>query len=394
MLKHNQNHNIYVKNIYNLKKMCYNHTMSALDVIFSNHNLNAVIIANPYNVKFLSGFLADYCYIMITPKNKFYFTDGRFIIEANRDLTNDWEVIEIAPHNAEGVIKSYIEKLNIDCSDNRKSQTKINIGFDSDLSYYEYSFIHDKLLSDYNCVDITDDLVKARAIKSDIEIENITKAQRIAEKSLEQVKAYIKEGISELELCARLEFLMKINGSIKPSFDTIVAFGENSAIAHAKPSDRKLKKGDVILIDFGATYKGYCSDMTRTFVFGECSEEIENIYNIVLGANEIAISAMRSGIPPREADRVARNFIDLHGYGECFIHSLGHGVGLEIHEYPRLSSNNLSDERLLDNMVITIEPGIYIEGKFGIRIEDMIVVKGAKAVNLTTSNKNLEIINN
>ena len=141
---------------------------------------------------------------------------------------------------------------------------------------------------------------------------------------------------------------MKINGSLKPAFDTIVAFGENSAIAHAKPSSRKLKVGDVILIDFGATFNGYCSDMTRTFVFGKCSEEIEKLYNIVLGANEIAIDCIRSGIPPREADRVARNYLDLHRMESYFNHSLGHGVGLEIHEYPALSSRILTDDRLED----------------------------------------------
>ncbi len=134
--------------------------------------------------------------------------------------------------------------------------------------------------------------------------------------------------------------------------------------------------------------------MTRTFVFGSVSEEIEKLYNMVLGANEIAISSMRSGIPPREVDRVARNYLDLYRMSSYFNHSLGHGVGLEIHEYPTLSSRVMTDDRLQDGMVVTIEPGIYIEGLCGIRIEDMIVVKGANAINLTTSNKNLEIINN
>lgn len=357
--------------------------MDTMQDMLKNQNLQAVVISNPYNVKFASGFLADYCYLVVGENAKYYFTDGRFIIESHKELSSDWQVVEITTTNAEQKIREVLFEIGAK-----------NVGFDSDISHSDYIFVHDKVLKDFASVDVTDFFVKTRAVKSQYEIDCILKAQQIAEKSLEQVKKQIVEGMTELELCAKLEYLMKINGSLKPSFDTIVAFGENTAIAHAKPSSRKLKKGDAILIDFGATYNGYCSDMTRTFVFEECSKEFEQIYNIVLGANEIAISAMRSGIPPREADRVARNFIDLHGYADCFIHSLGHGVGLEIHEYPRLSVNDLSDDRLLENMVVTIEPGIYLEGKFGVRIEDMIVVKETKALNLTTSNKKLEIIKN
>ncbi len=351
--------------------------------IFDTFNLDGILIANNFNVKYVSGYSADYCFVLITKNAKFYFTDGRFTIEAKRDLDKSFQVVEINPSTAEEIIRNVICENKIE-----------SIGFDSDLNHYDYLFVVNNLLKDIKKVDITKDIESLRAIKSKFEIECITKAQRIAEKSLEQVKCEIKEGMTELELCAKLEYYMKINGSSKPSFDTIVAFGENTAIAHAKPSERKLKVGDVILIDFGATYNGYCSDMTRTFVFGECSEEIEKLYNIVLGTNEIAINCIRSGIPPREADRVARNYLGLHRLESYFNHSLGHGVGLQIHEYPTLSSRIVSDERLQDGMVITIEPGIYIEGLCGIRIEDMIVVDGANAINLTTSNKNLEIINN
>lgn len=357
--------------------------MVCLNKIFDDYSLDGILISNAFNVKYVSRYSADYCYVLITKKDKYFFTDGRFVIEANRDLEKSWIVVEIKPNNAEQIIK------NVVASDGLKS-----IGYDSDLLHNEYLFVTQKLLAEVQKVDITSDILKMRAVKSDFEIEAITKAQRIAEKSLEQVKGDIKEGMTELELCAKLEYYMKVNGSLNPSFDTIVAFGENAAIAHAKPSERKLKRGDVILIDFGATYAGYCSDMTRTFVFGECSEEIEKLYNAVLGANEIAIDCMRSGIPPREADRVARNYLDVNGLAECFNHSLGHGVGLEIHEYPSLSPNITSDDRLCDGMVVTIEPGVYIEGFCGIRIEDMIVVNGSRAINLTTSNKKLEIINN
>lgn len=356
--------------------------MVKLDKLFDSYNLDGILLANNFNIKYVSGYSADYAFVLISKKGNFYFTDGRFIIEANRDLDSSFAVVEITPSTAEQVITKVIADIDIK-----------NVGFDSDLNHYDYLFVTEKLLKNVATTDITQGIRDMRAVKSDFEIECITKAQRIAEKSLEQTKACIKEGMTELELCAILEYFMKTNGSSKPSFDTIVAFGENSAIAHAKPSDRKLKVGDVILIDFGATYNGYCSDMTRTFVFGECSEKIEQLYNAVLGANEIAIDCIRSGIPPREADRVARNYLDLFLLSPYFNHSLGHGVGLEIHEYPTLSQRIKTDDKLLDGMVVTIEPGVYIEGLCGIRIEDMIVVKGANAINLTTSNKKLEIIN-
>lgn len=372
-----------IKNIYKAKKMCYNSNMTRIDDVFLRYELDAVLISNAFNVKYVCGYVADYCYALIARNAKYFFTDGRFTIEANRDLESDWNVVEIKPTSAAGVIGQVISDLKLN-----------KVGYDGNLMHSEYLFVVGQLLADVQKVDITDWLTDCRAIKSEYEIEQITKAQRIAEKSLQQLKSEIREGMTELELCARLEYLMKVNGSVRPSFDTIVAFGENSAIAHAKPGNRQLKYGDVILIDFGATYNGYCSDMTRTFVFGGCSEEFEQIYNAVLGANEIAISCIRSGIPLREADRVARNYLDLHNLAPYFTHSLGHGVGLQIHEYPSLSPNDTTDNRLQDGMVVTIEPGVYFEGRFGIRIEDMIVVRGANCINLTTSDKNLEIINN
>ncbi len=344
-------------------------------------NVDAVLNAAPSNVRYSTGFLADYCYALTTRTAQYYFTDGRFIIEAKRDLSDDWIVVEITPATSSKVISSVLCENNIN-----------KIAFDSDVMHSEYLFIKHLLLP-FECYDASKEMAKIRSIKSNAEIDKIKKSQNIAELALDNLKQYIKLGVSERELAARLEYIMKIGGADALSFDTIVAFGENSAIAHAKPSDRKLKVGDIILIDFGAKCDGYCSDMTRCFVFGECSDAIKRIYNCVLGANEIAIASIRSGMPYAEADRIARNYIIGFGYGECFTHSLGHGVGVDIHEAPYLSSKCNSSEVLIDNMVVTVEPGIYIEGLGGIRIEDMIVVSGARAINLTTSHKKLEIIN-
>ena len=344
-------------------------------------NVDALISSAPSNVRYSTGYLADYCYAITTRSSQYYFTDGRFTIEANRDLSPDWNVITITPVDSSKAITDILHQNNVK-----------KIAYDSNIMHSEYVFIK-HLLSSFESVDVTDDIANIRAVKSVKEIESITIAQRIAEKSLDELKKHFLSGVTERELAARLEFLMRMNGADTVSFDSIVAFGENSAIAHAKPSDRKLKHGDIILIDFGAKLNGYCSDMTRCFVFGECNEYIRRMYNCVLGANEIAIGAIRSGMPCAEADRVARNYINAFGYGDSFTHSLGHGVGVDIHEQPYLSSRADDGQILQDNMVVTVEPGIYIEGLGGIRIEDMIVVSGAIAVNLTASNKKLEIIN-
>lgn len=355
--------------------------MNKFAELTSKFNVDAIITIAPSNIRYSTGYLADYCYAVTTRIAQYYLTDGRFTIEANRDLSSDWEVVEISPATATKIITDIL--LNDKVS---------KIAFDSDVKHSEYLFI-ERLLSSFDSTDVTIEMSKIRSIKTASEIKLIVKAQRIAENALVELKRYIKQGVSEREIAARLDYIMRINGSDGVSFDTIVAFGENSAIAHAKPSDRQLKRGDIILIDFGAKCNGYCSDMTRCFVFGECSEYIERMYNCVLGANEIAIGAIRSGMPCAEADRVARNYINVFGYGESFTHSLGHGVGVDIHEAPYLSSRAARSEVLEDNMVVTVEPGIYIEGLGGIRIEDMIVVRGAIATNLTTSNKKLEIIN-
>ena len=354
--------------------------MNKVDRLFSQISNDAVMVINPSNIFYFADYLADYCYLLLTKSKGYYFTDGRFIIEAKRDLSDYFEVVEITPKTAFSVISSYIDDLKIN-----------NIGYDSEISHNDFVFF-DKLTNTKNKVDITHYISNIRSIKDNSEIDKIKEAQRIAEKSLEELKQYIKVGVSEKELSSRLEFILKMNGADSTSFPTIVAFGENSAICHAKPSDRLLRVGDIILIDFGAKYKGYCSDMTRTFVYSECSDEIKKIYDIVLGANMLAIDKIKAGIKAQEIDSIARDYIKSFGYESNFVHSLGHGVGVDIHEAPALSKNADSSVILEENMVVTIEPGIYVEGLGGVRIEDMIVVKNDKSINLTASNKYLEIL--
>ena len=193
--------------------------------------------------------------------------------------------------------------------------------------------------------------------------------------------------MTEKEVAAEIEYFMKKNKAEGTSFDTIVAFSENSALPHAQPTDRKLKDGDIVLMDYGCMYEGYCSDMTRTVFMGKANDELKKIYDTVLKAQITAEEKMKAGLKCCEIDKIARDIIENAGYKNCFNHSLGHGVGLEIHEFPNLSPK--SESVLEKNNVVTVEPGIYEEGLGGVRIEDMVLVTENGIENLTNSPKGL-----
>lgn len=233
----------------------------------------------------------------------------------------------------------------------------------------------------------SDRLDKARQIKEPEEIENIAEAERIGDRAFSYLLGILEPGMTERQVANRLEFYMKEHGAEALSFDVIATSGPNSSMPHAVPTDRKLAKGDLLTLDFGCKYKGYCSDMTRTVAIGQISDEMKDVYSIVLDANMLAIDKIHTGMLCSDADRIARDYIAKHGYGDNFGHSLGHGVGLAIHEAPALSGR--CETVLEENMIVTIEPGIYIPGRFGIRIEDLLVMTADGKRVLSASDKNL-----
>ena len=237
---------------------------------------------------------------------------------------------------------------------------------------------------------LSDFMKNMRIIKTDEEINCIIRAQRIAEAAFTKLLSNMRAGQTEKQIAAILEFFMADFGSEGVSFPTIAASGVNSACPHAVPSDKKIQEGDFLTLDFGATYKGYHSDMTRTVVFGRPTDEMKNVYNAVWGANSDAIKAVRTDISCKLVDNVARSTLDAWGYEKYFTHGLGHGVGLEIHEAPNL--NKRSGTTLREGMVITIEPGVYIPGRYGVRIEDMCVVTKDGCRILTETPKTLVYI--
>ena len=227
-------------------------------------------------------------------------------------------------------------------------------------------------------------------IKDDFEIKQIQKAADIVDETYEHILKWVKPGMTENEVNNEMEMFMRSKGATCSSFDTIVASGHRGALPHGVASNKVIEEGDMITLDFGALYEGYVSDITRTFAIGEPKEEMKKIYNIVLESQLAALEQIKPGMTGKEADSIARDIISSYGYGEQFGHSLGHGIGLEVHEGPALSQK--SDIVLEENMCVTLEPGIYVEGLGGVRIEDDVLVTKNGLQRFTKSTKDLIIL--
>lgn len=226
-------------------------------------------------------------------------------------------------------------------------------------------------------------------IKTNEEIEKLKKSSKLADECFEYICNTIKIGMTEKEIAEAMDKYMLTNGATKVSFDTIVGSGTNSSQIHSTPTDRKIEYGDIILLDFGCVVDGYCSDISRTIFVGEIKDEYKEIYNIVYKAQQKGISDITNGMNAKEADFVCRNVIQAKGYD--FAHAVGHGIGKEVHEDPVISPKN-EKVVLENNMAFTIEPGIYLENKFGVRIEDTVILKDGKVIPLNTATKEIKIL--
>lgn len=339
-------------------------------------NVESVLITSDINRRYFTGMKSSAGTVLAFRNNAYLLIDFRYIEKA-RETVKTAEVIETkelykeisALLRQEGVKNLAIEAMDVTVS-------RLNV-----------------MKKHLKCVDIietdvlSNSINKLRMIKDEEEMEYIRKAQEIAESAFDDILGFIKEGVTEREIALELDRLMLEKGAEGISFDTIALAGENTSMPHGVPSDKKVKKGEFVLMDFGAVYNGYHSDMTRTVCVGTPDEEMEKIYNIVLTAQEKAIAAAKAGISGKELDGIARRHICDAGYGEYFGHSLGHGVGLEIHEQPNAAPSY--EKNLEKGTVITIEPGIYIAGKFGVRIEDFVILTENGCINLTKSAKNI-----
>ncbi|MBP1547478.1 MAG: aminopeptidase P family protein [Oscillospiraceae bacterium] len=337
---------------------------------------SCALITSDVNRRYFTGMKSSAGTLIIFPENAYLIIDSRYIEKA-RDTVSDCDVI------LQGKLYEQLTEL---IKANRSERLMV----ESDtltLSEFEHLRENIKGVEFDSTSKLSGFITQMRMIKTEREISLMEKAQRIAEKALEDTLDFIKEGVTEREIALRLDEYMLRNGAEALSFETIALCGETTSMPHGVPSDRRLKKGEFILMDFGAVVDGYHSDMTRTVCLGDVSEEAEKVYNIVLEAQNRAISAVCEGITGKRLDCVARDFISANGYGDYFGHGLGHSVGMEIHESP--CANTRDDTVLTENMVITIEPGIYLPKKFGVRIEDFVVIKQNSCYNLTNAPKNL-----
>lgn len=339
--------------------------------------IDVYILQNEENRLYFCGVSTSFGAVILHKDRQVFITDFRYEFAVRAKLP-DWELYFIKYSQYYDTISMIAESVGAK-----------TVGFEDDsLSYGDYKLLKEAL-KDCTLKPCSQKINELRAVKTEKELSYIAKAQSIAEEALEETIKKIRPKISERDIVAELIYNIYKFGGDGVSFKPIVAMGINGAEPHHTFTDYKLEKDDLITIDMGVKYKGYCSDMTRTFTLGEPDPKLVEIYNIVLKAQEYALTNIKEGITAHEADSYAREYITANGYGKEFGHGLGHGVGLGIHEYPRVG--NGSNIVLKENMVITVEPGIYVSGLGGVRIEDMVVVKKDGIQNLTQFSKNMKL---
>lgn len=343
-------------------------------------DLDAMLLTGEANRFYASGFHSSGTdgVALVTPAQAYYFTDSRYIEAAERYVKD--AIVEEARRG-----RGYYTLLN-EVIDARKIR---RMGFED--SYMTVAD-HENYRKQLHCelVPATQLLLELRQVKDDQELEAMTAAQRIAEKALEDILELIRPGVTEREIAARLQYLMLHYGAENMSFDPIVVSGPNGSLPHGVPGDRQIQKGEFVTMDFGCIYRGYCSDMTRTVAVGYATEEMERIYQTVLEAQRAGIASARAGITGQALDGVAREIITDAGYGKFFGHSFGHGVGVEIHEKPNVSYAN--ETPLPAGAVVSAEPGIYLPGRMGVRIEDVIVLTAGGCQDITKAPKDLLVL--
>ena len=353
----------------------FSQRINSLRKSFDEYGLDAIFINSPANVSYYTGKAGDDCSIYISADDAFIITDFRYR-EMALELSDWLTLLETdSDHSLTTLIASRKEK---------------NIGIEEDhLSLHTYNSLRSKI-PDKNFVLTRGLTEKLREVKDPEEIEATRRACEIADKTFTHMLDFIKPGLTENECAAELEYFMKKEGASGTSFSTIFISGIKTSMPHGVPGDKKIEKGEFVTMDYGCIFEGYCSDMTRTVAIGSASEEMVNIYNIVYKAQTECCRKIKAGITGKEADSIARDIITAAGYGEYFGHGLGHGTGLEIHESPRYSPGY--KDKIKENTIVSIEPGIYLPKKFGVRIEDLALVTKNGIINFISAPKELIIL--
>lgn len=347
----------------------------------AENGLDAILLNSEPNRFYASAFhtmAEDDGRVLITGEQSYFITDSRYTEAAEAQIRDAEIVIRENAAKYTDILKELLAKHGVK-----------KLGFEEcALTVKQFNEYSKEL--DCEFVPASDLLAVLRQSKDEDEIAGMIKAQRIAEKALAQLLTEIRPGQTEKEISARLQYLMFLGGAERMSFDPIVASGPNSSMPHAVPTDRKVAEGDFLTLDFGCVYDGYCSDMTRTVAIGYATDEMKKVYQVVLDAQRKGISLAKTGVIGKEVHNAAADVIGAAGYGAYFGHGFGHSLGLEIHESPNFNSRN--EKPMPDRAVVSAEPGIYLPGKFGVRIEDVVVLKENGCDDITLSPKELTIL--
>lgn len=354
-------------------------TQEEVRSFLKKQKVDGVLAASPANIRYLSGFTGTDSYLYLSAERSLILTDSRYTLLAEEEAGEGYGVRTISAGYGYGdLLKELMQEDGVGL-----------LGFEEGAMLYGtvMSLMKKSGLPAEQWKPLGMELSKLRAVKTEEEIRLLAEAERIGDLAFSHILDFLRPGVTELQVAAELEYFMKNHGAEGTSFDTIVASGYHSAIPHAVPTEKKLESGDFVTMDFGCRYRGYCSDMTRTVIVGKASPRQKELYELVLRAQQTALAGLKPGMTGIEGDRLARDVIAEAGYGACFGHALGHSVGLEIHERPTLSVRDTTV--LLPGMIETVEPGVYVPGFGGVRIEDMVVFTETGVRNLTSSPKEL-----
>ena len=346
--------------------------IARLRAFLQEHDADGVIIVQPENLRYFSAFTGGEGALVIGLDQAVLWTDSRYTEQA-ANQSGTWYDIKNHHNALSSSIRSSLNDMEIGVADYAENF----------LTHFMYENISDGAL----CGFLPCDLTSLRAVKEPYELKATRKASNIADRAFADLLPYIKPGVTEKELAARLESNMLLLGSEEKSFTTIVASGRRSAMPHGTASPKVIEAGDFVTFDFGAVWEGYHSDITRTVVVGKASQAQKDFYNLILEGQKLGVSLVKAGVSRREVDFAVCNYFARYHVSQYFTHSLGHGTGLEIHEQPVLSPK--STGVLEENMIVTVEPGLYIEGKFGVRIEDSVAVTANGCEILTKTPKEL-----
>ncbi|MCD6420578.1 MAG: aminopeptidase P family protein [Synergistetes bacterium] len=350
--------------------MDYLHRQALFRSKIEKLGLDAFLITSDYNWFYLTGFYGDEGLLLITRDNCYLFVDFRYVEEAELESVG-CEIVQVKQGEAYEAI-------------NKVLSGGMKVGFEDGVRYAEYKRFAESL-SSVELLPFGGIVEEMRKVKDEDEMVLIKEACKITDEAFTYISRWVKPGVTEMDVASELEYFCRKKGVEGMSFPSIVLGGARASLPHGKPSNKILNEGELLLLDFGVRLNGYCSDMTRMVAIGEIDSETNRIYSVLKDAQQRAIDEAKAGMESGELDRLVREW--LGEYAEYFGHGLGHGVGIQVHEYPYVSQRR--SELLVPGMVFTIEPGIYMPGRLGMRIEDMIVVKEKGVELLYTSTKDI-----